>query len=154
MSENKEQPAKQETPQFIQRRILFVKKDLQYRLLALVVLIVVLGISIMTYEFVSAMNSFFAANPSLLQPFYSRLVPISLNIGLKVIIYILLVALVAAVLSHKTAGPVYKIEKTCKEIAESGDLSKRVYLRKGDLFTELKDEFNKMMDALEAKFKK
>ncbi len=144
----------QPKPQLIQRRTIFIKKGLQLRFVALVVLSVALGIAIMIYEIVSAMLTLFQNHPALLHPFYEKIVPLSLNVGLKVAIYITLVAIVAAILSHKTAGPIYKIEKTCKEIADSGDLSKRVYLRKGDLFMDLKDEFNKMMDSIETKTKK
>ena len=51
------------------------------------------------------------------------------------------------------AGPVYRIEQTCKDIAK-GDFSQRVRLRQGDQFTELQDEFNKMMDRVEAEINK
>lgn len=149
MAENKTAPAQQ-----IQRRIIFIKRGLQLRFVTLVVLSVFLGVSIMAYEILSAMHTLFENNPALLHPFYEKLVPMSLSVGLKVLIYLLLVGIVAAVLSHKVAGPVFKIEKTCKEIAREGDLSKRVYLRKGDMFMDLKDAFNKMMDTLEDKFKK
>ena len=57
--------------------------------------------------------------------------------------------LISAILSHKMAGPVYRFEQTCKAIAK-GDFSQRVHLRKGDQLMELQDEFNKMMDRVEA----
>lgn len=139
--------------QKIQRRTIFIKKDLQFKFVALVVLSVVLGISIMVYEVVSALLTFFSNHPALLHPFYERIVPLTLSVGLKVFIYVILVAIVAAIMSHKAAGPIYKIEKTCKEIADTADTTKRVFLRKGDLFMDLKDEFNNMMDAIEKKEK-
>ena len=51
------------------------------------------------------------------------------------------------------AGPVYRFEQTCKAIAK-GDFSQRVHLRKGDQLIELQDEFNKMMDRVEAEIHK
>ena len=66
----------------------------------------------------------------------------------KIAIYILLVVIISAIVSHKMAGPVYRFEQTCREIAK-GDFSQRVHLRKGDQLTELQDAFNAMMDTVE-----
>ncbi|MGN1057884.1 MAG: HAMP domain-containing protein [Candidatus Avelusimicrobium sp.] len=51
------------------------------------------------------------------------------------------------------AGPVYHFERVCKAIAK-GDYSQRVHLRKGDQLTDLQEEFNKMMDRIEAEINK
>ena len=66
----------------------------------------------------------------------------------KIAIYVLLVIVISAIVSHKMAGPVYRFEQTCKSIAK-GDFSQRVHLRKGDRLQELQTEFNKMMDVVE-----
>jgi len=65
----------------------------------------------------------------------------------KLVIYILIVVIASAVISHKIAGPVYKFEKSCEKIA-GGDLSHRVYLRKGDSLTDLQNAFNGMAEKL------
>ena len=66
----------------------------------------------------------------------------------KISIYVLLVIIISAIVSHRMAGPVYRFEQTCKQIAK-GDFSQRVHLRKGDQLTELQQEFNTMMDEIE-----
>lgn len=68
-------------------------------------------------------------------------------IAFKLVIYILIVIIASAVISHKIAGPVYKFEKICNSVSE-GDLTSRVYLRKGDYLVELQSSFNKMMENL------
>jgi len=58
-----------------------------------------------------------------------------------------IVLIVAAVVSHRMAGPVYKFEKSCAAVA-SGDLTHRVWLRKGDQLSDLQEQFNAMVGAV------
>ncbi len=51
------------------------------------------------------------------------------------------------------AGPVYHFERVCKAIAK-GDYSQRIHLRKGDQLMDLQEDFNAMMDRIEAELKK
>ena len=83
-------------------------------------------------------------------PIYDEFGPIMSDFFYKIAIYVLLVVIISAIISHKMAGPVYRFEQTCKAIAK-GDFSQRVHLRKGDRLTDLQDEFNKMMDVVEAR---
>ena len=88
-----------------------------------------------------------------MQPMYDEFLPMAASFFYKIAIYVLLVVIISAILSHKMAGPVYRFEQTCKAIAK-GDFSQRVHLRQGDQLMELQDEFNKMMDRLEAEINK
>ena len=45
------------------------------------------------------------------------------------------------------AGPIFKFEKSSKIVA-NGDLTHRVWLRKGDHLDDLKDSFNHMVESL------
>ena len=67
--------------------------------------------------------------------------------GIKIIMYMVMVLIVAAVVSHRMAGPVFKFEKSCATVGE-GDLTHRVFLRKGDQLTDLQDQFNNMTGAV------
>ena len=49
--------------------------------------------------------------------------------------------------SHKIAGPVYRLEETTKLIA-AGDLTHKVHLRQGDELGDLQDAFNSMSESL------
>jgi len=53
-------------------------------------------------------------------------------------------------LSHRIAGPLYRFEKTLKEM-ESGDLTLRVDLRRTDQLIELKEAFNALIISLDKK---
>ena len=136
------------TPPKFQRRTIFIKKNLQIRYMALIIISVLCGLAIMTLELTATISDLFDAYPVLMQPIYDEFIPIISDFFYKIAIYVLFVVLISAIVSHKMAGPVYRFEQTCKAIAK-GDFSQRIHLRKGDQFTELQDEFNKMMDVIE-----
>lgn len=131
-----------------QRRTIFIKKNLQLRYMLLIVTCVLCGLAIMTLELMATLNDLFDAYPVLMQPIYDEFIPIISDFFYKIAIYVLLVIVISAIVSHKMAGPVYRFEQTCKAIAK-GDFSQRVHLRKGDRLQELQNEFNKMMDVVE-----
>ncbi|MCL2888742.1 MAG: hypothetical protein FWF35_05620 [Elusimicrobia bacterium] len=139
--------------QQFQRRIIFIKKDLQFEYMILIVLSVLLGIAVTVFEVLSTFQSIYKDYPAVLQPLYGKITPIFVTFGLKIAVYLALVILFSAILSNKMAGPIFRFEKTCDEIAE-GDISKRVRLRKGDKFITLQDKFNNMMDVLEKRIKR
>lgn len=146
------QPETTNRPQF-KRRTIFIKKNLQFKYMLLIIFSVLTGLAIMAFELTFTLDEIFDKYPVLIQPIYDNFLPIALGFVYKIVIYILFVILISAILSHKMAGPVYRFEQTCKAIAK-GDFSQRVHLRKGDQLTELQDEFNNMMDKIEEELKK
>ena len=142
----------QAAPQF-KRRTIFIKKNLQFSYMMLIILSVLAGLLIMAFELTFTLNDIFDKYPVLLQPIYDTFPSIAFSFIYKIIIYVVFVVLISAIVSHKMAGPVYRFEQTCKAIAK-GDFSQRVHLRKGDQLMDLQDEFNKMMDRIEEELKK
>ena len=61
--------------------------------------------------------------------------------------FIVIIAIISIFVSHKIAGPVYRLEESTKMIA-SGDLTHRVHLRQGDELGDLQDAFNAMSESL------
>ena len=139
--------------QQFKRKTIFIKKNLQLRYMMLIILSVLCGLAIMTFELTATLDELFDSYPVLVQPIYDEFIPIAASFFYKIAIYLLFVVLISAILSHKMAGPVYRFEQTCKAIAK-GDFSQRVHLRQGDQLVELQDEFNKMMDRVEAEINK
>ena len=135
-------------PSNLKRRTIFIKKGLQIRYILLIVLSVLCGLTIMGLELSLTLNELFDKYPLLIQPLYDSFLSIIIHFLYKIVIYVLFIILVAAILSHKMAGPIYRFEQTCQAIAK-GDFSQRVRLREGDQFIDLQNEFNKMMDRVE-----
>ncbi|MBR4592782.1 MAG: HAMP domain-containing protein [Elusimicrobiaceae bacterium] len=151
MNENTTPAPQNQTTQ--RRGTIFIKKNLQIRYMVLIILSVLCGLAIMTFELTATLSDLFDTYPVLVQPLYDQFIPIAANFFYKIAIYLLFVVVFSAFLSHKMAGPVYRFEQTCKAIAK-GDFSQRVHLRQGDQFTELQDDFNAMMDRVEAEINK
>lgn len=61
-----------------------------------------------------------------------------------------LVAFVGVMLSHRIAGPIYRLRKNLEEIA-GGNYSLRISLRKTDELKDVADAINKVVDVLQAK---
>jgi len=64
-----------------------------------------------------------------------------------VAVFIVIIALLSVFVSHKIAGPVYRLERSAKVVA-SGDLTHEVRLRHGDELLDLQEAFNSMAEAL------
>ncbi len=64
-----------------------------------------------------------------------------------IIVFILGIAILSIFVSHKIAGPVYRLEETAKFIA-SGDLTQQIQMRHGDELQDLQEAFNLMSDSL------
>ncbi|WP_428066037.1 HAMP domain-containing protein [Candidatus Proelusimicrobium volucris] len=132
------------------RSIIFIKKHMQLKFVFLSLLLALLCVVMCTYEFVSMIQAFFKAHPVLLLELMEQssvLIPISL---MKLAIFFAVIAILAAILSNRIAGPIYRFESVCKEVAK-GNYKVRVKLRDGDGLRSLEKEFNAMLDSLERK---
>jgi len=72
------------------------------------------------------------------------------NLFLRLLLVTPFVFALAIVLSHRIAGPIYRIQKTLDDVL-SGDYSKRLYLRKTDELKDVAESINKMIEILEKK---
>ena len=68
------------------------------------------------------------------------------------LIYILIIALFSITISHKIAGPIYRLEKDVKELGIDGDLTRVFGLRKRDEMQELAEALNIMVSSLRMKY--
>lgn len=133
-----------------QRKTIFIKPAMQFKLIAFIMLAVLFGMALISYEFINLLGDIFAKHPALLEVFYQEGSTLFADFVIKISICFVLLALLAAVISHKIAGPVYRAEVCCRRAAE-GDLSVRMQLREHDAFKNLETEFNNMMNSLEKK---
>ncbi len=67
------------------------------------------------------------------------------------LIYTALVAVVSVYISHKIAGPVFKLKKQIREIIDSGDTSKKIFIRKGDELNDLVAVINELLEKVSMK---
>ena len=132
--------------QRFQRKTILIKKTLQYRYMGLIFVSVLMGFLIIGLEIVWTISKVVTEHPMMMPLLedISAYAPIFL---LKMVIYMVIVLIAAVLVSHRMAGPIYKFEKSCATVA-SGDLTHRVYLRKGDQLIDLQEQFNNMTGAV------
>lgn len=68
-------------------------------------------------------------------------------LALLQLLFLVVTFLICIFLSHRIAGPIYRIRKAMDEITR-GNFEERVTFRKNDHFTELQDTFNEMAQHL------
>ncbi|MDD4004308.1 MAG: methyl-accepting chemotaxis protein [Elusimicrobiaceae bacterium] len=136
-------------PGGFQRQTILIKKHIQYRYMALIFFSVLAGFLMVALELVWSFSRVFSQRPVLIEPLFTEMAPMLPVIGIKVLIYLAIVLIVSGVISHRMAGPIFKIEKSLGVIGE-GDLSHRVFLRKHDQMTDLRDAVNSMAGRLGA----
>lgn len=130
------------------RQTIIIKKALQYKYMAIMAVSVLVGFLIFAMEVGWSLASVYREHPALLDPLFTQLGVLLPAFLLKVLIYFAIVLLVAGVISHKMAGPIYKFEKSASVLC-TGDLTHRVFLRKGDQLTELQGALNGMSASLQ-----
>ncbi len=142
MTENTQAKA----PAQFQRKTILIKERLQYHYMALILMCVLLAFIIFGMDALWFVSKVVKDHPPMIQllDMIKEMAPLY---AIKIVMYMLVVLIVSAVVSHRMAGPIFKFEKSCSKVAE-GDLTHRVYLRKGDQLTDLQDQFNYMTGAV------
>jgi nitrogen fixation/metabolism regulation signal transduction histidine kinase len=138
--------AKAEKPRTFQRKTIIIKRNLQYRYMFIISFTSLVAFMLVALDVIWNMWKVVQEHPGMI-PMLDEIFSSMPLIIFKLVIYILIVVIASAVISHKIAGPLFKFEKTCNNVAE-GDLATKVYLRKGDYLVELQSAFNKMMDRI------
>lgn len=68
-------------------------------------------------------------------------------------IVLVIAGLIGLIISHKIAGPVYRLEKVARDVSR-GDLTSNVNLRRDDELKNLSDAFNSVIDNMQRLVKK
>jgi methyl-accepting chemotaxis protein len=136
------------------RRRYFIKSGLQMRYLRLVLLAIILPTFLFALCLYYLIFYLMAEQLGIPESIAYNIIPvlnkinIILLIGLPVISILLLFW--GLVISHRIAGPVYRLEQDLKKIAE-GDFSLRIKLRKKDELVSIAEGINKVLDKAEGK---
>lgn len=130
------------------RRIFLIKTGLQLRYMGILIacmLTVALGVGWIIYH---TSWSQIVNTPDLsLDKLYIIFENVNRQLTWWILGFIAVIAALSLFVSHKIAGPVYRLEETTKLIA-SGDLTHQVHLRQGDELSDLQDAFNAMSESL------
>ncbi len=140
------------------RRNYFIKKGFQARFILRFILVIFLGI------IVSSGIVYYLTSKRIEEAYYRSHIKIAstgeivypiliaANIA-TVSIIIVITIIITLLISHKIAGPLYRIEKSIHELGE-GNLSFKIYLRAKDELITLAEIFNNMIAKLRGKIEK
>ncbi len=134
-----------------QRKTILIKKGLQYRYMALITMSVFVAFLIVGLDLIWTLSKFVNDRP-MMQPMLEEMASMGPLFLIKMLMYMVIVLIMSAVVSHRMAGPIFKFEKSCATLAE-GDLTYRVWLRKGDHLEDLQEQFNNMAGSLQQSVK-
>ena len=139
-------------PGTIRRRIILIKRALQMKYVLLVFLAVLFTVTIVSLDFYYIMGKVYGdqlGQENLLAVIRgsSRLLAVHLTI------YFAVVIVAAIFISHKFAGPIFRLEKVAEAIA-AGDLTVKATLRSGDELFDTAEHINVMVELLRQKLLK
>ena len=94
--------------------------------------------------------SWMASSGSMDTLFQNACIRVFVTTGLLVLVFGVIAFLTGLIISHKIAGPLYRIGRVAVHVAD-GRAGERVFVRKGDYLHEFSQCFNTMLDAVEAR---
>jgi methyl-accepting chemotaxis protein len=143
-----------ETPKY-RRRNHFIKKrfqlDFSIKFLSLIIVEALLLAGLFWYVSHNTLTTSYQGAQLRIENTSSFFFPSLLYPGLIVTGVIVVIGLIGLIfISHKLAGPLYRFEKSLKEIGQ-GDLTCRVSLRRRDQLSDLADTLNNFTSEIETK---
>lgn len=136
-------------PAQFQRKIIMIKRGLQMKYV-LLVFVTVLVTSVVVF-----LDVYYVVGKSVLMHYEEvNLLPVIKSatalLALHLSLYLLVVLIYSLFVSHRFAGPIFRLEKVSESLA-NGDLTVNVQFRKGDEFFETAEYMNRMIAALREK---
>ena len=136
------------------RREYYIYREIQFKYIRLTLLLMLLVCIIMGYTVSETSLGVLTKTLSKVYPaegikeVYGIL---NSTLILRLLLMIPVIIVAAMYVSHRIAGPVYRLEKELIQIGE-GDLSRRLVLRKNDDLKKMANEMNNVMDRLDNHF--
>ncbi len=134
------------TRPFFVRRHFFVKKGLQGRWVLAVVGAALFSFAMIFFDYYITFGRNAGWDLRMLEIFLrSQTLPM-----IQLAVFVVVLAVMTVLLSHRVAGPLINLEKSLARLAE-GDLTHRIRLRRKDQLKDIRDAYNRTADALRAK---
>lgn len=145
MEQNSNPNQNQQRP--YQRKIIIVKRLLQMKVVSLVFL------TALFTALIVLLDLFYIFGKLLSKELEERLIAalfadVSVLLVLHLPVFLLLVVLVSIFISHRFAGPIFRLEKIAEAVG-NGDLTVRAHLRRGDELAQTAEQMNQMIEALQ-----
>ncbi len=144
-----------EKKEYYQRKQFYISKQFQSRFIMKFCLLVVVGAVISTALLLffsqNTLTSSFQNSRLTIQNTAQTIMPSVIYTNLISLVLISVAAIfITLFISHKIAGPLYRLEQSLKQL-EEGDLTQKVHLRKYDQITGVAETLSQTINGLHAK---
>ena len=132
------------------RKSLLVKSGMQFRYIITLIVVALASFAFSIHEIIWAMRNIAEKNPAvkdIINGILSEFQALMPALGVKILVFLIILAIFGIFVSNQLAGPLYRFEKALQCLAR-GDFSFRAYLRKGDALTDAQQKFNEMASAV------
>jgi signal transduction histidine kinase len=131
------------------KRVYLINRKMQLKYAGMIGLVLVIFLGLVQLHTYYVINSIL---PNILSTEMGNSIKsIQTKLLINGVFYTAIVALVSIFISHKIAGPLYRLEKEIKEVVNSRDFDHKFVLREGDELTSLVDSLNLLLNELKKK---
>lgn len=133
------------------RREYYIYPDIQFKYIRLVILLMALVTILILYTVDQTSYGILARKLSIVCPEENMRGVYSLfnsTLVLRLLVMAAVIVVATMYLSHRIAGPVYRIERDLNEVSQ-GDLTRRIVLRKTDDLKRLANELNGVISRMD-----
>ena len=128
------------------RKSVLVKSGLQFRYILTLIIVASASFAFSIHEIIWAMRHIAEKNPAvkeIINGILSEFQALMPALGIKIIVFLVILVIFGFLASNQLAGPLYRFEKSLQYLTR-GDFTFRAYLRKGDSLTDAQQKFNEM----------
>lgn len=129
------------------RNIFIINPKYQYKTSLIICSFVFLGSLIYPLTIYDLFEKFIATQPDAAEQYAQGRANLLTLLTITELAFIGIVFVISIFLSHKVAGPMYKLQSHLRNIRETG-IIKDVYFRDGDNFTEVADDLNETLQYI------
>lgn len=126
------------------RRQLIIKKAFQIKYAVIVFLAVTVTALAVGADFYLQIQTFIGGQLQQIPGGESYMQSMNQLMYGRILVLLVIAVVVSFIVSHKFAGPIYKLEKSMDKV-KKGNLTYKMYLREGDEFTQLAELFNELV---------
>lgn len=129
------------------RSIFVINPKFQFKFSLIVCSLILLSSLLYPVTIYEVFEAIFRQNPALGDKMSSSRSQLLVMLSIIQIVYLIIVFVICIFISHKIAGPMFKLSNYLKNIAD-GNSPQELYFRNGDNFTEIADLYNQAMERI------
>lgn len=129
------------------RSVFVINPKFQFKFSFIVCTLILVSSLLYPLTIYELFEKFFEANPATSEQLRATRFNLLMTLSVIQILFLAVVFVICIFVSHKIAGPMYKLSNFFKNIAD-GNKPEELYFRSGDNFQEIADDYNHAMERI------